>query len=277
MAPSDPKHAFQQFRAENQRQQQSLIEAGRRVQQKWAAADRRSAACEQLLDLWPGQVTGRVDGDRVAALLVQWAATLSADWVHARVQFVRQRLAALATDAGADAPLKEILLELLLHANAGALDPVAAIVHEALRGAPDEVQAFRQALMNWLIAKVVEAWPPLPEELQPPQPAPAAADEAFLEAELSQEEWLPAAKAVERAERAGHRISLKWLTQDAPKHGVRLRPRQLPGRHKREVEWSSLAGYLLRQQRPEEEPDEEGISQRLRAAQEHKRQERSLD
>jgi hypothetical protein len=88
---------------------------------------------------------------------------------------------------------------------------------------------------------------------------------------------VPAAKAVERAERAGHPISLKWLTQDAPKHGILLRPKELPGRHKQEVQWASLAGYLLRENRFEEEPDEEGIRQRLRAAQERKRQERSLD
>ena len=213
----------------------------------------------------------------MAALLVQWAATLPAEWVHARVQFVRRRLAALVTEPGADAPLKEILLQLLLHASALDSAAVAAIVHEALRGAPDEVLAFRQGLMNWLVAKLVEAWPPLPEELQPPQPAPAAASEALVEVESSPEEWVPAAKAVERAERAGHPISLKWLTQDAPKHGVLLRPKELPGRHKQEVHWASLAGYLLRENRIEKEADEEGIRQRLRAAQERKRQERSLD
>src|SRR5262245_11033140 len=119
MAPSDPKHAFQQFRAEHQRRQQALSEAGRRVQQRWAAEDRPSAAWQQLLDVWPGQGIGPVNGDRVAALLVQWAARLPAEWVQARVQFVRQRLAALATESGADSPLKEILLQLLLHASAG--------------------------------------------------------------------------------------------------------------------------------------------------------------
>src|SRR5262249_46586391 len=145
MAPADPKHALQQCRAEHQRRQQALNDAGRRVQQRWAAEDRRSAACQQLLDIWPGQGTGPVDGDRVAALLVQWAATLPADWVHARVQFVRQRLA-LATQTSADAPLKEILLQLLLHACARDSAAVAAFVHEALRGGPDEVLAFRQGL-----------------------------------------------------------------------------------------------------------------------------------
>jgi hypothetical protein len=113
--------------------------------------------------------------------------------------------------------------------------------------------------------------------LQPPQPAPAAAGEALVKVESSPEEWVSAAKAVERAERAGHPFSLKWLTQDATKHGVLLRPKELPGRHKQEVHWASLAGYLLRENRIEKEADEEGIRQRLRAAQERKRQERSLD
>jgi hypothetical protein len=149
-------------------------------------------------------------------------------------------------------------------------------VQEVLRGAPEEVLAFRQGLMNWLVAKLVEAWPPLPEELQPPQPAPAAAGEALVEVASSPDEWVPASKAVERAERVGYAITLKWLTQDARKHGVRLRPKELPGPHKQEVHWGSLAGYLLGDNRSEKEPDEEGIRQRLREAQERKRQERSL-
>ena len=95
------------------------------------------------------------------------------------------------------------------------------------------------------------------------------------------EEWLPANKAVERAEHRGHAITLKWVTQDAGKHGVRTRPRQLPGRHRVEVEWNSLAGYLLRPTGSEEEPggesDEEAMSSRLRDEAERMRRERPLD
>jgi hypothetical protein len=112
---------------------------------------------------------------------------------------------------------------------------------------------------------------------------------AFIEAALrrragkatADEEWLPASAAVERAEQSGHTITLKWLTRDAAKHGVKIRRRQLPGRHKVEAEWNSIAGYLLRPTRSEEEPDEESdeeaISSRLRKEAEQKRRERSLD
>jgi hypothetical protein len=89
------------------------------------------------------------------------------------------------------------------------------------------------------------------------------------------EEWLPASKAAERAEQSGHAITVKWLTKDAGKHGVKTRQRRLPGRHKKEVEWNSLAGHLLKQARPEEES--EAINHRIREAQEQKRKDRSLD
>jgi hypothetical protein len=91
------------------------------------------------------------------------------------------------------------------------------------------------------------------------------------------EEWLPASAAVERAEQRGHAITLKWLTHDAAKHGVKIRPRELPGRHKVEVEWNSLAGHLLRPARSEEQSDEEAVSSRLREQAERKRRELPLD
>jgi hypothetical protein len=100
--------------------------------------------------------------------------------------------------------------------------------------------------------------------------------QGILTTQAAKDEWLPALKAVEWAEQCGHPISVKWLTQDACKHGVRIRPRQLPGRHKKEVEWSSLAAYLLKQPRPEQEGDEEAAD-RIREAHEQKRRERPLD
>jgi hypothetical protein len=60
------------------------------------------------------------------------------------------------------------------------------------------------------------------------------------------EEWVPASEAVERAKRAGFGITPPWLSKYAEKNGVRTRPRQGPGNHRSEVEWNSLAGYLLR-------------------------------
>jgi hypothetical protein len=130
--------------------------------------------------------------------------------------------------------------------------------------------------VNWLVDTVVEGWPPLPEELKLPT------EESVDEVEVSpvtlpaEEEWLPASKAVVRAEQSGHPTTLKWLTQNARKYGVRIRPRQLPGRHKQEVEWASLAAWLLKRRRPENDADEE-TADRLREAQEQKRRERPFD
>jgi hypothetical protein len=70
---------------------------------------------------------------------------------------------------------------------------------------------------------------------------------------------------------------VKWLTQDAPKRGVHVRPKQQPGRHKKEVEWASLIGYLMKPVPPEKELDEEEVSNGLTEAQAQKRKERSLE
>jgi hypothetical protein len=109
------------------------------------------------------------------------------------------------------------------------------------------------------------------------EPATAAPGNApKSEVSSAAEEWLPAAEAVRRIERAGHTRSLKWLTTDAPRCGIRIRERQLPGRHKVEVEWNSLAGYLLKSA-PEEETDEEAIGARLAKERERKRRDCPLD
>jgi hypothetical protein len=102
---------------------------------------------------------------------------------------------------------------------------------------------------------------------------------------LSQE-WVPASEAVKRAERSGHTITPAWLSR-LPKSAqdlVQTRPRELPGKHKREVEWNSLAGYLLRRdakpQGPEEdegEDDPKEIARRIEHERKKKRQERPLD
>jgi hypothetical protein len=96
------------------------------------------------------------------------------------------------------------------------------------------------------------------------------------------EEWLPAAEAASRAEEKGYTITLSWLTRDAKKHGVRTRARQLSGRHKVEIEWRSLAAYLLDhkpQKDSAEQPADEDPStqERIRRASESKQKERPLN
>jgi hypothetical protein len=175
------------------------------------------------------------------------------------------------------AGLKAILLHLLLVSNAGDEAKVAEVFREAMRGDANDVESFRLALINWLGDKVVDGWPPLPEELQNDPPAEAQARLDVGANAAAAEEWLPATEAVDWAEEAGHPITLKWVTKDASKCGVRTRPSQLPGRHKVEVEWNSLAGCLLRRALSEKEPDETTMSASLREEQERKRRERPLD
>jgi hypothetical protein len=98
------------------------------------------------------------------------------------------------------------------------------------------------------------------------------------------EEWLPASVAVERAEEKGYQITISWLTRNGSKAGVQIRSPQLPGRHKKEVEWGSLAKYLLAnkmcdqfaQQEDGQEASEQEMNQRIQRASKKKR-ERSLD
>ena len=99
----------------------------------------------------------------------------------------------------------------------------------------------------------------------------------------SDEEWLPAAQAAERADRAGCPIDLPWLSRSAEKHGVKTRSHVLRGRHRREVEWNSLAGYLLRRRAAETNSDDppndetKEIEERKQKAGEQKRLGRSSD
>jgi hypothetical protein len=101
-----------------------------------------------------------------------------------------------------------------------------------------------------------------------------------------QEEWLPASQAVDQAERAGHRISLAWVSKYAEKNGVRMRPRQLDGNHRREVEWYSLMGFLTKRKAEGGDADtgngptareRDVIEARLKEARKKKRLDRSAD
>jgi hypothetical protein len=102
------------------------------------------------------------------------------------------------------------------------------------------------------------------------------------------DEWMPASKAVERAQRAGLPAELSGLIRSPEKHGVKTRPRQLPGNHRLEVEFNSYAGYLARKKagRADAEKDEDGdppvreresIEERKKEAREKKRQDRTPD
>jgi hypothetical protein len=144
--------------------------------EKWAAEDRRAAALHQLMKLFPSDTAGgTADVGRAAAGMIEYAQTLPLEWVKARVAFVSQRLAELAADGEPvrDAGLKEILLHLLLLARDGEKAKVAALFTEALRGDPGDGAAFRWCLVNWLVDKVVDGLPPLPDEVKGPVQARA--------------------------------------------------------------------------------------------------------
>jgi hypothetical protein len=170
MEPFDPAKAFQQIRAASQRAKEAAEERSRQKQEASAAFGRGRAAFHQLVNLFPGETECCTwDGARAAALMVKYAQTLPVEWVKARVEFVRERLAKLAADGrpvqGTD--FKEILLNLLLLAHAGDDAKVAEIFNEAMRGDAYDVGIFRWYFVNWLVDKVVDGWPPLPDELQP--------------------------------------------------------------------------------------------------------------
>ena len=281
MARFNPVRAFKQIGAETQREKKAAEEAWRRQRAEWAAYGRRSAALNRLMNLFPGENQDcTLDVQTATALLVEYAQTLSGKWVKARVKLVSRRLANLAADGrlhAQDARFKEILLNLLLLANAGNNAKVAEILDESARADPADLEAFRRHLVNWLADKVVDTWPPLPEELKEPYEA-AVVDVSpdKVSSMAPREEWLPASTAVERAEKNGHTITLKWLTQDASKHGVRIRPRQEPGRHKKEVEWISLAAVLVKRAKRKDELDD-GVSGRLQEVRAQKQRWRLLD
>jgi hypothetical protein len=89
--------------------------------------------------------------------------------------------------------------------------------------------------------------------------------------------WLPVSEAVEWAEKFGHNCSIKWLSSDAAKHGVRLRP-ATRGRNKKEVEWGSLSIHFLRRlRRRDEGATELEISEGIAKASSERKKSRPLD
>jgi hypothetical protein len=176
-----------------------------------------------------------LDVQKASELMIEYAQTLPTKWLKLRVKFVSRRLTDLAAKGrlgSRDMRFKEVLLNLLVVANAGNDAKVAEIFGEAASAYPSDLQSFWLYLVNWLADKVVDTWPPLPNELkkEPREASKTKVRPSERSTVASPEEWLPAKEAVERAEKSGLPVGLKWLTQDAHKHGVRIRLRQQPGR-----------------------------------------------
>jgi hypothetical protein len=281
MARFNPAKTFKQIRSDSQREIKAAEKVRQQKQEQWAAYARRSKALNHLRDLFPQEgAEHTLDVLRASHLMVEYAQTLPAEWVRGRVKFVSRRLADLAAEGrlgNRDFRFKEVLLNLLVFANAGNDAKVAEIFGEAACAYPSDLESFRHYLVNWLADKVVDTWPPVPEELQEPREASEAevglSDGSTV---ASPEEWVPASEAVERAEKSGHPVGLKWLTQDAHKHGVRIRPRQQPGRHRKEVEWTSLILFLTKHAQGKMELDA-GVSDRLQEVRAAKQQGRSFE
>jgi hypothetical protein len=282
MAQFNPANAFERIRAESQQQMKAIAELFQRKREAWDAYRRRKAAVIQLRALlFLGCEAGEMNIQAATGLMIEYAQTMPPKWVKGRVKEVTRRLKKMVADGHAstrDVCLKEILPNLLLRANLAKTADVAAISQEVTQADPCDMESFRMCFVNWLDDKVVDGWPPLPAELTSAGNGPT--QEASQDVSLGlapNEEWIPAIAAVERAEQSGHPITLKWLTQDAPKHGVRVRPRQQPGRHKKEVEWNSLTPQLVKRTPRNIEQEDDGVHTRLHKAREQKRRECSLD
>jgi hypothetical protein len=165
------REAFRQMRAENKRAKEAAVERGRNAREAWAAYGRRRAALHKLMNLFPSdQGPCALDVEKATALMIEYAQTLPAAWLRARVDFVSERLAELAADAeyGEDTRLRQIQLRMLALASAGDEVKVAEVFREASSGDADVLEDFRRCIVNWLADKVVDTWPPLPRELMPP-------------------------------------------------------------------------------------------------------------
>jgi hypothetical protein len=91
------------------------------------------------------------------------------------------------------------------------------------------------------------------------------------------EEWMPVGKAVERAQLEGYQTTITWLTRDAKKHGVQLRPKQLIGPHRKEVEWNSYIKALRTRANKNDGCDDQEAANNIREAHQHRAAQRSLD
>jgi hypothetical protein len=177
MAEFNPAKSFEIVRAESKRKEEAADEANRRSRAREAAFIQRLATFHGLLNLFPGDdsARGTLDVQAATDLMVKYAQTLPTDGIKAVVESVSGRMAELAAGGKTveDAPLKDILLNLLLFASEGNKTKVKKIFSEVVRGDTNEVEAFRHCLANWLAERVVEELPPLPDELTLPSLSPA--------------------------------------------------------------------------------------------------------
>jgi hypothetical protein len=125
---------------------------------------------------------------------------------------------------------------------------------KVVRETDDEGEA-RSYKRSWLILDVFASSAAALELLA--QQVPPASPEGS-----GSEEWMPAGQAVVLAQRAGFIVNLSWVTRSAEKHGVKKRDRQLPGKHKVEVEWKSLVVALVRMRAKDSDLDEPARAER---------------
>jgi hypothetical protein len=89
-------------------------------------------------------------------------------------------------------------------------------------------------------------------------------------------EWMPAQKAVEKAQAAGLQVNLSWLSRSAASAGVLTRTRIMPGKHKMEVEFNSLVHYLTHRETEVRNLSDSEARARIQAASASKKNKRPL-
>jgi hypothetical protein len=173
MSQPSPSEVFEQLREASERQREQAAEAARLDRQRMDAYFRRAKILHQLSNLLAG---GTVDVSRLSSLMIDYAGTLPAEWLQARVKRVQDRLDEMAATGreALDARLKGVLLHLLAVAGRGDSESTEEVFRAALACDADVVERFRLTLVNWLDDKVVTGWPPLPEELVPAPTAPGS-------------------------------------------------------------------------------------------------------
>jgi hypothetical protein len=109
-------------------------------------------------------------------------------------------------------------------------------------GWPPEIDPQDVRSLGWSAAKLFRALGEEPPGLPVGEWPPGTGGSEGQEAE-TKEEWRPASEAAAVANKQGFSITLDWISKR--KDRIRSRPRELPGRHKTEVEMGSFAKVLL--------------------------------
>jgi hypothetical protein len=222
----------------------------------------RSFGCGQFIKIVSGSFPRDVEAD-------PWEINLALGWYET----TRQSPGAAEHVAGLLSGQSEFLRRLFTWPLRQALDSVrldelCRWLHEKFSGL--DVPWLREHLEIEFVRAASESPPSFPGankqiETGPPPEA---------------EEWLPASKAVDRAQRAGLKVTTSWLsklrTSGKPQE-IKMRPPVLPGTHRFEVEWNSLAGCLGRRMTKGTEGEDPDVQRRLEKAREMKSRSRSLD